>query len=182
MRWEATEIPDVKVIVPDVYGDARGFFKETWNAGRFAEHGLEQGFVQDNQSRSSQGTLRGLHYQLRQPQGKLVWVLAGEIYDVALDLRRASPTFGRWVGRRLSAAEHTMLWIPPGCAHGFYAVSEIVELAYKCTDFYAPQHERTILWNDPALAIDWPLVAGRPPLLSAKDAAGVPLRDAELYP
>ncbi|MBI2994449.1 MAG: dTDP-4-dehydrorhamnose 3,5-epimerase [Gammaproteobacteria bacterium] len=181
MQCVDTEIPDVKVIVPAVHGDARGFFKETWNALRFGECGLPQQFVQDNQSRSVGGTLRGLHYQVRQPQGKLVWVLAGEVYDVALDLRRSSPTFGRWVGRRLSAAGHAMLWIPAGFAHGFYALGESVELAYKCTDFYAPEHERTVLWNDPDLAIEWPLTEGRPPLLSARDAAGVRFRDAEAY-
>jgi dTDP-4-dehydrorhamnose 3,5-epimerase len=182
MRCTATELPDVKLIVPDVHGDARGFFKETWNARRFAEAGIHAEFVQDNHSRSGRGTLRGLHYQVRQPQGKLVWVLSGAVFDVAVDLRRSSPTFGRWVGMRLDAEGHAMLWIPPGFAHGFYVLSETADFAYKCTDFYAPEHERAIVWNDPDLAIDWPLAEGGAPVLSAKDRGGGVWKEAEYYP
>ncbi len=182
MIFEKLRIPDLIRIVPDVYSDERGYFKEIWNAKRFAEAGLELEFKQDNLSRSRQGTVRGLHYQIRQPQGKLVWVFAGEVVDVAVDLRRSSPTFGKWVSVRLSAESHEMLWVPPGFAHGFTVLSPVADLNYKCTELYAPEHERTILWNDPELAIDWQLPAGTQPLISPKDERGVPLRDAELYP
>ena len=181
MQCIETEIADVKLIVPDVYGDERGYFKETWNAARFAEYGMRATFVQDNQSRSGRGILRGLHYQIRQPQGKLVGILSGEVFDVAVDLRRSSASFGKWVGRRLAAGEHAMLWIPPGFAHGFYVLSETADLAYKCTDFYAPEHERTLVWNDPDLNIDWPLIDGADPLVSAKDARGALFRNAEYF-
>jgi len=175
----ATAVPDVLVVEPKVFGDPRGFFLESWNAKVFAESGIPAAFVQDNHSRSPRGVLRGLHYQIRQPQGKLVRVVAGEVFDVAVDLRRASPTFGRWVGERLSADNKRMLWIPPGFAHGFLVLSESADFLYKTTDYYAPEHERVLAWNDPELGIKWPL-AGTP-TLSARDAAGARLRDAELF-
>lgn len=181
MKFFPTRIPEVVVIEPQLFGDHRGFFMETWQQRAFAEAGIDQTFVQDNHSRSSQGILRGLHYQMQQPQGKLVRVISGEVFDVAVDIRQGSPTFGQWVGERLSAANRLMLWVPPGFAHGFYVISPEAEFLYKCTDFYAPAHERAILWNDPTLAIDWPLVGGAAPVLSAKDAAAVPFRDAEVY-
>lgn len=177
MKFLPTRLPDVVLIEPEVYGDQRGFFMETWHARKFAAAGIEAAFVQDNHSRSTQGTLRGLHLQVRQPQGKLIRVVAGEIFDVAVDLRRDSPTFRRWVGLTLSAANRRQLWVPPGFAHGFYALSAAAEIIYKCTDFYAPEHERTLRWDDPELAVHWPLVPGQSPILSAKDAAGVPLRE-----
>ncbi|GIK85792.1 MAG: dTDP-4-dehydrorhamnose 3,5-epimerase [Betaproteobacteria bacterium] len=181
MRLLPTAIPDVAVVEPQVHGDARGFFMESWNRRAFAAAGLDVDFVQDNHSRSRRGVLRGLHYQIRHPQGKLVRVVAGEVFDVAVDLRRASPTFGRAVGVRLSEANRRMLWIPPGFAHGFLVLSEWVDFLYKATDYYHPEHDRTLRWDDPALAIDWPL-DGLEPTVSAKDAAGVPLARAEAYP
>ena len=181
MKVTPTAIPDVLVIEPRVFGDARGFFLESWNRRAFAEAiGHDVDFVQDNHSASERNVLRGLHYQLRQAQGKLVRVIAGEVFDVAVDLRRSSPTFGKWIGERLSAENHRMLWVPPGFAHGFLVLSERAEFLYKTTDYYAPEHERSLLWNDPALAIDWPL-AGEP-LLKPKDAAGTPLAQAETFP
>ena len=181
MKVVPTAIPDVLVIEPDVFGDARGFFFESWNRRAFADLvGRDVEFVQDNHSASARGVLRGLHYQVRQPQGKLVRVVAGEVFDVAVDLRRASPTFGKWVSERLSAANHRMLWVPPGFAHGFLVLSERAEFLYKTTDYYAPQHERTLLWSDPALGIPWPL-SGEP-VLKPKDAAGERLADAETFP
>jgi dTDP-4-dehydrorhamnose 3,5-epimerase len=176
-----TAIPDVLVIEPGVFGDARGFFFESWNRRAFAELvGRDVEFVQDNHSASARGVLRGLHYQVRQPQGKLVRVVAGEVFDVAVDLRRASATFGKWVAERLSAENHRMMWVPAGFAHGFLVLSERAEFLYKTTDYYAPQHERTLLWNDPALGIPWPL-SGEP-VLKPKDAAGARLTDAETFP
>ncbi len=176
-----TGIPDVLVIEPKVFGDERGFFYESFNAAAFeAATGLKRQFVQDNHSKSQRGVLRGLHYQIRQPQGKLVRVVAGEVFDVAVDLRRSSPSFGRWVGTRLSAQNQRQLWIPEGFAHGFVVLSESAEFLYKTTDYYAPEHERSLLWNDPALGIQWPI--DEPPQLSAKDQAGKLLRDAELFP
>jgi dTDP-4-dehydrorhamnose 3,5-epimerase len=175
-----TAIPDVLVLEPKVFGDSRGFFLESWNERAFAAAGIPARFVQDNHSRSARNVLRGLHYQLRQAQGKLVRVIAGEIYDVAVDIRRSSPTFGRWVGEPLSAENRRMIWVPAGFAHGFLVVSDAAEVLYKATDYYAPEHERTIAWNDPELAVAWPL-AGEP-LLSAKDVVGTRLRDAEVYP
>jgi dTDP-4-dehydrorhamnose 3,5-epimerase len=175
-----TSLPDVLVLEPKMFGDSRGFFFESWNARAFAAAGIPATFVQDNHSRSSQGVLRGLHYQIRQAQGKLVRVIAGEVYDVALDLRRSSPTFGRWTGVTLSAENRRMAWIPSGFAHGFLVVSDAAEFLYKTTDYYAPEHERTIAWDDSDLAIQWPLAGA--PVLSAKDAAGLRLRDAEVYP
>jgi len=174
-----TSLKDVVVLEPKVFGDARGFFFEAYNETAFRELGLPTRFVQDNQSGSRKGVLRGLHYQLKQPQGKLVRVLQGEIFDVAVDMRRGSAQFGRWFGVTLSAENRKMLWIPPGFAHGFLVTSEFAEVAYKASDFYAPEHERSLLWNDPAIGIEWPLDAE--PTLSAKDAAGVPLAQAETY-
>lgn len=181
MRFVPTAIPEVVIIEPQVFGDARGFFMETWHAGKFAAGGLDLHFVQDNHSRSAQGILRGLHYQITQPQGKLVRVVRGAVFDVAVDLRRSSPSFGRWVGVELSEDNYRQLWVPPGFAHGFYVMSESADFVYKCTELYAPEHERCLRWDDPALAITWPLRDGAAPLLSAKDAAGSLLRDAEVY-
>lgn len=180
MKVIATAIEDVKIIEPDVFGDERGFFMEAWNKQRFADLGIDAEFVQDNHSKSAQGILRGLHYQLQQTQGKLVRVVAGEVYDVAVDIRKKSPTFGQWVGDILSAENKKMLWVPPGFAHGFYVISDSAEFVYKCTDYYAPEHERAIAWDDPELSIDWPLINGLPPQLSNKDANAVKFRDAEV--
>ena len=180
MKAIATSIPAVLVIEPAVFGDARGFFFESWNRKAFAAavgHDVE--FVQDNHSMSLGGVLRGLHYQLKRPQGKLVRVVVGEVFDVAVDLRRSSPTFGRWVGERLSAANRRMMWIPAGFAHGFVVTSQAAEFLYKTTDYYAPEDERTLLWNDPAVGIAWPV--GAPPVLKPRDAAGTPLAQAETY-
>jgi dTDP-4-dehydrorhamnose 3,5-epimerase len=174
-----TEIPEVVVVEPRVLRDDRGFFLESYQARRFAEGGVDATFVQDNHSGSKKGVLRGLHYQLTQPQGKLVRVTVGEVFDVAVDLRRSSPTFGRWVGRTLSADNHLQLWVPPGFGHGFLVLSDFAEFQYKCTDYYAPGDERTLLWNDPAVGIDWPL-AGEP-TLSVKDRAGKTLAEADTY-
>ncbi len=181
MEITATDIQDVKIIQPVVFGDERGFFMETWHKQKFSELGIDADFVQDNHSKSAQGILRGLHYQLEQSQGKLVRVVAGEVFDVAVDIRRQSLTFGKWVGITLSAENKKMLWVPPGFAHGFYVTSPSAEFVYKCTDYYAPEHERCIAWNDPDLGIDWPLVNGQFPQLSAKDAVGDRLMDAELF-
>ncbi len=179
MHVEPTALPGVMIVEPRVFNDPRGYFLETYQKARCTEAGLPQEFVQDNLSRSSRGTLRGLHYQIQHPQGKLVWVIRGEVYDVAVDLRRGSATFGRWVGVYLSEANHRQLYIPPGFAHGFCVTSDEADFAYKCTDYYHPEFERTVLWNDAALAIDWPV---REPLVSDKDRRGVPLADAECYP
>ena len=176
-----TDIPDVLILEPRVFEDERGFFIETWNRRTFEELGINYDFVQDNHSKSPRGTLRGLHYQIRQPQGKLVRVIAGEVFDIAVDIRKSSPTFGKWVGVYLSAENKRMLWIPPGFAHGFYVTSESAEFTYKCTDFYAPQHERSIIWNDPDLAIAWPLVEDVAPLLSAKDRNGGSFKNADTF-
>lgn len=182
MKVTRTAVPDVLVLEPKVFGDERGFFLESYNKRTFqAATGLDVGFVQDNHSRSVRNVVRGLHYQILRPQGKLVWAVIGEIYDVAVDLRKSSPTFGRQVGMRLSAESHQMAWIPAGFAHGFLVMSEVAEVLYKTTDFYAPEHERTLLWNDPDLHIDWPLEAGALPLLAAKDLSGRPLKSAEVY-
>ncbi len=181
MNFHPTEIPDVVLIEPKVFGDHRGFFMETWHAQKFADAGLDLTFVQDNHSSSGKGILRGLHYQLQHAQGKLVRVTRGEVYDVAVDIRRSSPTFGRHVGVTLSEENKLIMWVPPGFAHGFLVMLDDTEFQYKCTDVYAPEHERTILWNDPALGIDWPL-EGAQPVLSEKDAVGTLLEDAEVYP
>jgi dTDP-4-dehydrorhamnose 3,5-epimerase len=182
MIFTPTRIPDVLMIEPRVFGDQRGFFMETYQARQFADRGLAVEFVQDNHSGSRRGTLRGLHYQIRQAQGKLVRVVAGEVFDVAVDLRRSSPTFGGWVGERLSAENRRQLWLPPGFAHGFYVLSEWAEIIYKASDYYAPQFERTLLWNDPAVGVAWPLLDGLDVILSAKDQAGLTLAQAETYP
>jgi dTDP-4-dehydrorhamnose 3,5-epimerase len=181
MKFTPTSIPDVILIEPQVFGDQRGFFMETYQARRFAAAGIPTEFVQDNHSGSQRGSLRGLHYQIRQSQGKLVRVVVGEVFDVAVDMRCNSPSFGRWESARLSAENKMQIWIPPGFAHGFYVLSDWAELVYKATDFYAPEWERTLLWNDPEINIDWPLVEGQPPLLSTKDAQGTRFRDADTY-
>ena len=173
-------LPEVVLLQPKVFGDHRGDFFESYNARTFRDLiGLDVQFVQDNHSASHANVVRGLHYQIQQAQGKLVRVISGEVFDVAVDLRRSSPSFGRWAGVRLSAATRGILWIPPGFAHGFYVLSDGAEFLYKATDYYAPEHERTLLWNDPALGIAWPLSG--PPVLNAKDAAGRPLSRAEVY-
>jgi dTDP-4-dehydrorhamnose 3,5-epimerase len=175
-----TDIPDVLIIEPKVFGDTRGFFFESFNQRQFEQlTGFAPNFVQDNHSRSARGVLRGLHYQIQQPQGKLVRVIAGEVFDVCVDMRRASPSFGQAVYVTLSADNHRQLWIPPGFAHGFLVTSESADFVYKTTDYYAPEHERSLLWNDAALAIPWPLQGE--PLLSAKDKAGTPLAQAETF-
>jgi dTDP-4-dehydrorhamnose 3,5-epimerase len=166
-----TALPEVIVIKPRVFGDARGFFLETWNARAFGQAGIDATFVQDNHSRSAKGVLRGIHYQVRQTQGKLVRVVQGAVFDVAVDVRRGSPTFGRWVGEELSEANARMMWVPPGFAHGFLVLSDSADFLYKCTDFYAPEYERTLAWNDPAVGVEWPL-GGMMPTVSTKDAAG----------
>jgi dTDP-4-dehydrorhamnose 3,5-epimerase len=176
-----TEVSDVLITEPRVFADNRGFFYESYNEKAFAEKlGVDIHFVQDNHSRSTQNVLRGLHYQIQQPQGKLVRVVVGEVFDVAVDLRKSSPTFGHWVGTLLSAENKRQLWVPPGFAHGFCVMSSIAEVLYKTTDYYAPQHERCVVWNDPDLAIAWPL-AGEP-VVSAKDQVGQPLKTAEVFP
>ncbi|MBV9912273.1 MAG: dTDP-4-dehydrorhamnose 3,5-epimerase [Sinobacteraceae bacterium] len=182
MQFEPTAIPEVVLIRPRVFGDSRGFFLESWEQQKFAAAGIDARFVQDNHSRSSRHTLRGLHYQIQHAQGKLVRVVSGAVYDVAVDIRRSSPSFGRWVGVELSADNHAMLWVPAGFAHGFVVLSDSADFLYRCTDFWAPQFERAIAWDDPDLDIRWPLPAGTAPLLSTKDAAAVRLRDAEYYP
>jgi dTDP-4-dehydrorhamnose 3,5-epimerase len=180
MNVVPTVLPGVLLLEPKVFGDARGFFLESYNRRSFREAtGIDAEFVQDNHSKSAKGVLRGLHYQVKQAQGKLVRVVSGEVYDVAVDLRRSSPSFGKWVGFTLSAEAKCMAWIPPGFAHGFLVTSESAEFLYKTTDYYAPEHERTLLWNDPALGIGWPLEGE--PLLAAKDRAGKLLREAETY-
>ncbi len=175
-----TAIPEVKLIEPKVFGDDRGFFLETWNKAVYAEHGLPTEFVQDNHSRSARGVLRGLHYQLNQPQGKLVRVVNGAVFDVAVDLRQSSPTFGKWVGYELSAANKRMLWIPEGFGHGFVALEDGTDFLYKCTAPYLPQWDRGVRWNDPAIGIEWP-IDGFEPLLSAKDQVTPLLKEAELF-
>ncbi len=180
MDFIPLSIPDVILIQPDVHRDARGFFFESWQKNKFAKAGIDQEFVQDNHSRSSKDVLRGLHYQIRQPQGKLIRAIVGEVFDVAVDLRHSSPSFGKWVGVNLSSENFNMLWIPPGFAHGFLVLSDVAEFVYKATDFYAPQYERCILWNDRDLGIDWP-ISGHEPILSEKDSKGKLFREAEVY-
>lgn len=181
MKFLPTVIPDVILIEPKVFGDDRGFFMETFQAKNFAAAGITSHFVQDNHSGSRQGILRGLHYQIQQTQGKLVRAVVGEIFDVAVDIRRSSPTFGKYVGTMLSAQNKHQLWIPEGFAHGFYVVSEWAEIIYKTTDYYAPVHERTLLWNDPTLGIHWPIAPGEEPVLSEKDTKGLLLGQADLF-
>jgi dTDP-4-dehydrorhamnose 3,5-epimerase len=175
-----TTIPDVLLIEPLVLGDHRGFFMETYHRRKLAEAGLDVTFVQDNLSRSRRGILRGLHYQIRQPQGKFVSVMRGEIFDVAVDMRRSSLTFGQWVGQILSDENHLTLYVPEGFAHGFSVLSEVADVLYKCTDFYAPEYERTVYWNDPDIGVEWPL--SETPILSDKDRAGKPFAEAECFP
>lgn len=175
-----TALPGVLIIEPRVFGDPRGFFMETWNAATFAANGLDLAFVQDNHSRSQKGVLRGLHFQNPQPQGKLVRVTSGAVFDVAVDLRASSPTFGQWVGVELSAANKRMFWVPEGFAHGFLTLEDDTDFLYKCTALYAPQSEHTIAWNDPAVGVDWP-VAGLDPIISDKDARGLALADVPVF-
>jgi dTDP-4-dehydrorhamnose 3,5-epimerase len=182
MRFLPTRIPDVVVIEPKVFGDARGFFMETWEQRKFAAGGIDTPFVQDNHSVSEQWVLRGLHYQIRNPQGKLVRVVSGEVFDVAVDLRRSSATFGQWIGERLSAVNQRMLWVPPGFAHGFMVLSERADFLYKCTNYYDPGSERALLWSDPDIGIEWPaLPSGVTPIVSPKDAAAAHFAQAEYF-
>lgn len=180
MKLLSTTLKDVLIIEPKVHGDHRGFFMETWRKEVFEEAGLNAGFVQDNHSKSSQGALRGLHYQVRRAQGKLIRVVAGEVFDVAVDLRKSSPDFGRWTGVKLSAQNKLSLWVPPGFAHGFYVLSDTAEVTYRCTEYYAPEHERSLRWNDSTLDIQWPLIEGKL-ILSEKDRNAPLLEEAELY-
>lgn len=173
------EIPDILILEPTVFGDDRGFFYESWNHRRFVELGIEATFVQDNHSRSKKNVIRGLHYQIEHAQGKLVRVTAGEVYDVAVDLRRSSPTFGQWVGFTLSAKNKRMAWIPPGFAHGFCVSSDFADFLYKTTDYWKPEHERTLLWNDPSLEISWPTIGA--PIVTSRDAAGLTMDKIETY-
>lgn len=180
MKIKITAIPDVIIIEPDVFGDERGFFYESFNARHFREMtGITKSFVQDNHSKSAKNVLRGLHYQIQQPQGKLVRVVAGEVFDVVVDIRKSSPTFGKWMGMTLSAKNKLQRWIPVGFAHGFLATSNNAEFLYKTTDYWAPEHERSILWNDPSIGIEWPI--NDEPLISCKDQAGKLLADAEVF-
>ncbi|MGB3209229.1 MAG: dTDP-4-dehydrorhamnose 3,5-epimerase [Desulforhopalus sp.] len=181
MKILDTKIPDVKIIEPAVFGDERGFFMETFQERKMAEAGIRAKFVQDNHSSSGQGILRGLHFQKNQTQGKLVRVIRGEVFDVAVDLRKDSNTFGEWVGVTLSAKNKIILWVPEGFAHGFYVTSKQAEFVYKCTNYYAPEHECSLLWNDPDLSIKWPLVNGMPPNLSQKDRAALPLKETGYF-
>jgi dTDP-4-dehydrorhamnose 3,5-epimerase len=182
MKFTPTRLPEVVLVEPKVFEDERGSFMETWEAQKFAAAGLEARFVQDNHSVSRQWVLRGLHFQLRRPQGKLVRVIHGEVFDVAVDVRRSSPTFGQWVGMHLSAQNRRMLWVPPGFAHGFLTLSEQAEFVYKCTDFYDPASERTVAWNDAAVGIEWPLPQRIEPMLAEKDASAPALSRTECPP
>jgi len=184
MKYTKLDIPDIIIIKPQIFGDHRGFFMETFRYDEFQKnvpHVTQASFVQDNHSKSSQGILRGLHYQIQQPQGKLVRVISGEVFDVAVDIRKSSPFFGKWTGATLSAENKKMLWIPPGFAHGFYVLSSEAEFTYKCTNYYAPEHERCILWSDPSVAIDWPIIPDTSPILSQKDVDGLTLENAEVF-
>jgi dTDP-4-dehydrorhamnose 3,5-epimerase len=182
MEFIPTALPEVILVKPKVLGDERGFFIETWQQQRYAEAGIDARFVQDNHSHSRQYALRGLHFQVQQTQGKLVSVTRGAVFDVAVDLRRSSPRFGQWVGAELSDQNHHLLWIPPGFAHGYLTLSERADFLYKCTDYYAPAHERAVRWNDPQIGIEWPLPAGIAPIVSTRDAAAPLLADAESFP
>ena len=176
-----TALDGVKILEPRVFGDERGFFLESWNQQVFADNNLPKHFVQDNHSRSQQGVLRGLHYQIKNPQGKLVRVTLGEVFDVAVDMRKSSPQFGQWVGVSLSESNRRQLWVPAGFAHGFYVVSESADFQYKCTDYYSPEYERSLLWNDPAVGVEWPIIQGTEPVLAAKDAAGLALAQCDTF-
>lgn len=182
MLFEETPLAGVMLLQPNVFGDERGFFLESWNQRSFAEAGFDWQFVQDNHSRSTQGILRGLHFQTEQCQGKLVRVTSGTVFDVVVDLRRSSPSFGEWYGTELSAQRHNMLYMPPGCAHGFYVLSEWADFLYKTTDYYHPASELTLMWNTPELAIDWPLLEDQPPSLAAKDSAGLAWSEMPFFP
>ena len=182
MQFEPTAIPEVVLIRPKVFGDERGFFMESFEQRKFAAAGLDLNFVQDNHSHSARHILRGLHYQILKPQGKLVRVTSGRVFDVAVDIRRSSSSFGRWVGVELSAENHHMLWVPPGFAHGYMVLSDSADFLYKVTDFWAPEHERAIRWDDPTIGVRWPLPPGVQPVLSGKDAAAPALSVAEVYP
>jgi len=182
MKIEKTPLQDLLIIEPQVFGDSRGFFLESWSRARFAQAGLDIDFVQDNHSRSTRGTLRGLHFQTVHPQGKLVRVTAGAVFDVAVDLRSSSPTVGRWFGLQLSAENHRMLWVPPGFAHGFYVLSGIADFQYKCSDVYDPGSELTLRWDDPEVGIEWPLLPDLPLRLSDKDRAGLDWSNLPLFP
>jgi dTDP-4-dehydrorhamnose 3,5-epimerase len=181
MKFTKTPITDVMLIEPQVFGDARGFFMETWQQLKFNEAGIDATYVQDNHSRSSRWTLRGLHFQVQQTQGKLVRVTLGSVFDVVVDLRRSSPTFGTWWGVELSDENHRLLWVPPGLAHGILVTSESADFLYKCTDFYSPEHERTLAWNDATLGISWPIPNGVAPKLSAKDVRGASFAEIEKF-
>ncbi|MFO7552679.1 MAG: dTDP-4-dehydrorhamnose 3,5-epimerase [Haliea sp.] len=181
MTFEPTPLAGLYLLQPKVFGDERGFFLESWNAETFRQAGFDLDFVQDNHSRSARGILRGLHFQTEHPQGKLVRVTSGAVFDVAVDLRRSSATLGQWYGVELSAANHRMLWVPPGFAHGFYVLSEYADFQYKCTDYYHPASEVTLAWNDSAVDIAWPVPAGAQPHLSAKDSAGLAWADLPLF-
>ena len=181
MKFINTKIPDVKILEPKVFGDERGFFMETFRVSQFVDECAKVEFVQENHSLSKQGILRGMHYQVKQAQGKLVRVISGKVFDVAVDLRKSSETFGQWVGVELSAENKKQLWVPAGFAHGFYVMSEEAEFVYKCTDYYAPEYERSLAWNDPTVGIEWPLVEGASPLLSAKDQDGASWETAEVF-
>jgi dTDP-4-dehydrorhamnose 3,5-epimerase len=181
MKFTPTAIPEILLIEPVVYGDPRGFFIETYRADCFENEGIPVNFVQDNHSGSGHNILRGLHYQIRQPQGKLLRAIVGEIFDVAVDLRRSSPTFGKWVGQILSAENKLQIWIPPGFAHGFYVISDWAEVVYKTTDYYAPEWDRTLFWNDPDIGITWPIPEGVKPVISIKDTEGRTLQSAETF-
>lgn len=183
MKVIDTRLPEVLLLEPKVFGDARGFFQESWNKQTFANLGLDLDFVQDNHSRSARGVLRGIHYQIKQPQGKLVRVVAGSVFDIAVDLRKSSPHFGKWVGYELTAENHRMLWVPPGFGHGFLVLSESADFLYKTTNYYAPEWDRGVRWDDPEIGIDWPLadMSGVALQLSAKDQAQPLLKDAEVF-
>jgi len=182
MEFERCTIPDVVLVRPPVFADARGYFFETWQERKFAAAGIDAHFVQDNENRSARHVLRGLHYQILRPQGKLVRVVTGAVFDVAVDLRRSSSTFGKWVGVSLSAENHQALWVPPGFAHGFLVLSESAHFLYKCSEFYAPEHERAIRWDDEELNIGWPLPRGTAPVLSTRDRDAVDFKKAEYFP
>ena len=181
MKFSRLAIPDVILVEPDVFGDNRGFLMECWHREKFRDGNIDTDFVQDNHSRSGKNILRGLHYQIKRPQGKLVRVTTGEVFDVAVDIRKSSPTYGQWVGQVLSEDNKMIMWIPPGFAHGFLVISDSADLCYKCTDYYAPEYDRAIRWDDPDLAIDWPLPEGVTPILSGKDANAPLFRDAETF-
>ena len=181
MKYTKLNIPDIILIQPQIFGDHRGFFMETFRDGEFRKNVADITFVQENHSKSTQGILRGLHYQIKQPQGKLVRVISGKVFDVAVDIRKSSPFFGRWTGITLSAENKKMLWIPPGFAHGFYAISREAEFVYKCTNYYEPEYERSIMWNESSIAVDWPIIPDTSPILSQKDELGSTLKNAEVF-